>query len=55
MKSRAERQRVASLLADLERDMTRQKRLGRGWADITRLREQLDLVSGPRGGDRKVE
>jgi SEC-C motif len=54
MRFRAGRQRVVSLLADLERDMSRQKRLGRGWVDITSLREQLGLVSGPREGDRKV-
>jgi hypothetical protein len=45
VQSRAGRQRVISLLADLERDMARQKRLGRAWADLTPLREQLKLPS----------
>lgn len=49
--SRAGRQQVAALLLSLERDFARQKRLGRAWADVTPLREQLDLLpvvsSGP--------
>ncbi len=42
---RAERQQVISLLANLERDMARQKRLGRAWTDLTPLRAQLNLPS----------
>lgn len=51
---RAERQHVIFLLANLERDMARQKRLGRAWADLTPLREQLNLPSAaPPGSHRK--
>jgi hypothetical protein len=42
---RAERQQVIYLLANLERDMARQKRLGRAWADLAALREELNLPS----------
>lgn len=44
-RSRGGRERVAALLLDLERDFGRLKRLGRPWADVTPLREQLNLVS----------
>ena len=53
-KSRTGRQQVAAVWLGLERDMARQKRLGRAWADLTALREQLDLPSAaPRGPRRK--
>ncbi|OGB88693.1 MAG: hypothetical protein A3H39_15900 [candidate division NC10 bacterium RIFCSPLOWO2_02_FULL_66_22] len=41
------RQQVAGLILGLERDFARLKRLGRAWADVTPLREQLNLPSGP--------
>lgn len=44
-RSRTGRQQVAAALLGLERDMARQKRLGRAWADVSNLREQLDLPS----------
>ncbi len=43
MKFRAEREQVAWLLADLERDMARLRRLGRAWADVGPVREALSL------------
>jgi hypothetical protein len=42
-RSQSGRQRVAALLLGLERDFARLKRLGRPWADITPLREELGL------------
>jgi hypothetical protein len=48
--SRTGRQQVSALLLGLERDLARQKRLGRAWADLTSVREQLNL-SSERGGD----
>jgi hypothetical protein len=44
VKSRTGRQQVATLLLDVERDMARQKRLGRAWANVTPLREELHLL-----------
>lgn len=43
-KSRGGRQRVAALVLGLERDFARLKRLGRAWADLSLLREQLGLL-----------
>jgi hypothetical protein len=49
----AEREQVIHLLANLERDMARQKRLGRAWADLTALREQLGLSPATAPGPRR--
>lgn len=46
-KSPARRQEVAALLVGLERDLARQKRLGRAWVDTTPLREQLGIPVAP--------
>jgi hypothetical protein len=43
-RTRAGRQRVTALLTDLERELARQKRLGRAWADVTPLRDDLGLL-----------
>lgn len=55
--TRAGRQEIANLLLALERDLARQKRLGRAWADVTPLREALGLgdeppPAAPRGARR---
>lgn len=42
--SRAGRQQVSALLLGLERDVARQKRLGRAWADLVSLRQRLNLL-----------
>lgn len=42
--SRTGRQRVGVLVLGLERDLARQKRLGRAWADPTSMRERLNLL-----------
>ncbi|HSB73422.1 MAG TPA: SEC-C domain-containing protein [Candidatus Methylomirabilis sp.] len=51
--SRSGRQLVHAILLGLERDLARQKRLGRAWADLTPLREQFNLPAptspGPAG------
>jgi hypothetical protein len=53
-RSRTGRQQVAAALLGLEREMARQKRLGRAWADVSGLREQLDLpTTAPPGPRRK--
>ena len=52
-KSRTGRQQVAAALLGLEREMVRQKRLGRAWADLTALRDQLDLPSVASPGPRR--
>jgi hypothetical protein len=39
----AGRHEVAGVLAGLERDMARQRRLRRGWVDLTPVREALDV------------
>lgn len=46
-RTRAGRQQVAALVLGLERDFARLKRLGRSWADVTPLRERLNLPTGP--------
>lgn len=46
-RTRAGRQQVVALILGLERDFARLKRLGRAWADVTPLREQLNLPSEP--------
>ena len=43
--SRAGRQQVGALLLGLERDLARQRRLGRAWADLTPVREALNLLT----------
>jgi hypothetical protein len=43
--SRAGRQQVSALLLGLERDLARQRRLGRAWADLTPVREALNLLT----------
>jgi hypothetical protein len=45
VKSRAGRQQVAGILLGLEREFDRLRRLGRAWADLTALREELNLPS----------
>ncbi len=42
--ARRGRQHVETLLLDLERNFARLKRLGRAWADVTPLRERLNLL-----------
>lgn len=41
---RSERRTVASLLADLERDLARQRRLGRAWMDVSELWDALGIA-----------
>jgi hypothetical protein len=43
--SRGGRQQVSALLLGLERDLARQRRLGRAWADLTPIREALNLLT----------
>lgn len=45
--SRTGRERVAALLLDLERDFGRLKRLGRAWAEVATLYDQLHLPPRP--------
>jgi hypothetical protein len=49
--SQAGREEVAQMLLGIERDMARQKRLGRAWAEVGPLWEQLNLPhpSPPHG------
>lgn len=42
--SRTGRQQVSALLLGLERDVARQKRLGRAWVDLMLVRERLNLL-----------
>lgn len=49
-RSRPGRQRVVTLLLDLERKLARLKRLGRAWADVTPLREGLNLLPDSASG-----
>jgi hypothetical protein len=55
--SPAGRDRVTQVLLKLERDLARQKRLGRAWADVGPLWEQLGLapVALPRGPGHRTE
>ena len=43
---RGERKQILAILVALERDLSRQRRLGRAWADLTPLRERLNLTTG---------
>ena len=53
VKSRTGRQQVAGSLLGLEREFDRLRRLGRAWADLTALREQLNLPSATSSGPRQ--
>jgi len=54
VKSQAGRQQVLALLLGLERDFARLKRLGRAWADVNPLREQLGLLPALHGSERRT-
>jgi hypothetical protein len=54
VKSRTGGQQVAGILRGLERDFDRLRRLGRAWADLAALREELNLPSAaPPDSHRK--
>ncbi|HSD50783.1 MAG TPA: hypothetical protein VLG48_05190 [Candidatus Methylomirabilis sp.] len=51
--SRTSRRQVADILLGMEREFDRLKRLGRAWADLAALREQLDLPTAAAPGPRR--
>jgi hypothetical protein len=53
VKSRTGRQQVAGILLGMEREFDRLRRLGRAWADLAALREQLDLPSAASPDPRR--
>jgi hypothetical protein len=52
-RSRTGRQQVAAVLLGLEREFVRLRRLGRAWADVSGLRQQLDLPPAASPGPRR--